>query len=438
MKSKLFRSNFPFDPVRVPFFYGWVILMAGTLGFCFSLPGHSAGISPFTDKILEVLSISRVQYSFAYMMGTLASAATLPWGGRQFDRYGARKMGFFSLILLGGVLLLFSQWIEWVGEEFSATWVGVGFMFLFFYLMRFFAQGMLTMITRTMIVKWFFRKRNIVSAITSSFQSLSYGMSPVIFGTLSAMALDWKDVWVWIGTFLICAASPFAWLFFRDNPEACGLTMDGQSTDVVVKNEPVVEAHWTAKEVVITPFFWTLVMGMIVLNFSNSGMTLHLDSIGRSMEISDKVRSLLFHMAWVAIIGNFVASWGAKKFGILRMFKGQMLTQIVASFLFPFLGSHLGWWAFILFNGLSWGSWGVLNALLWAHFYGRKHLGSIMGWTMFATVIASSLGPITYSSIYGQTGSYGLSTSIMAVFSLLVFLCLQLKIFTINQPTRTL
>ena len=94
----------PFAPSRFPFFYGWVIVFAATIGSIFSIPGQPMGFSVFTDVLLSELGLSRVQLSLAYCLGTVASGLTLPWLGRVLDRWGARRMAVASVLATGRVL----------------------------------------------------------------------------------------------------------------------------------------------------------------------------------------------------------------------------------------------------------------------------------------------------------------------------------------------
>ena len=82
----------PFAPSACPFFYGWVIVFAATLGTIASIPGQTMGFTVFTDVLMEELGLSRVELSLAYCLGTVASGLTLPWLGRVLDRWGERKM----------------------------------------------------------------------------------------------------------------------------------------------------------------------------------------------------------------------------------------------------------------------------------------------------------------------------------------------------------
>ena len=45
----------PFSPSRCPFFYGWMIVFAATLGSIFSIPGQTMGFTVFTDVLMKEL-----------------------------------------------------------------------------------------------------------------------------------------------------------------------------------------------------------------------------------------------------------------------------------------------------------------------------------------------------------------------------------------------
>lgn len=57
MKQSTF-ARIPFSAARAPFFYGWIIILMGTLGVLMSTPGQTIGLSTFTDSLIEVLSIN--------------------------------------------------------------------------------------------------------------------------------------------------------------------------------------------------------------------------------------------------------------------------------------------------------------------------------------------------------------------------------------------
>ena len=101
--------NLPFAPKRSPFFYGWVIVVVGTIGILFSISGQTMGVGVFTDPLLQVLTLSRLQLAKAYLCGTVASGLLLPFAGKLYDRWGSRAMVVISSLCLGMTLYYLSQ-----------------------------------------------------------------------------------------------------------------------------------------------------------------------------------------------------------------------------------------------------------------------------------------------------------------------------------------
>jgi uncharacterized membrane protein YjdF len=94
------------NPAKSPVFYGYIILLVGTLGIWASVPGQTIGVSVFTDPVKDALGLSRNQFSNAYMIGTLMSAMVIGRAGIWFDRYGARFVAFVAALTLSVALLL--------------------------------------------------------------------------------------------------------------------------------------------------------------------------------------------------------------------------------------------------------------------------------------------------------------------------------------------
>lgn len=92
-------------PESFPFFYGFVVLIIGTIGVWFSIPGQTIGVSVFTDPVKDALGLSRNQFSNAYMVGTIMSSLIIGRAGRWFDRYGARWVALGAALGISLTLL---------------------------------------------------------------------------------------------------------------------------------------------------------------------------------------------------------------------------------------------------------------------------------------------------------------------------------------------
>ena len=95
------------DPAKSPIFYGYIILVIGTIGIYCSIPGQTIGVSVFTDPVKDALGLSRNQFSNAYMIGTIASSLVIGRAGVWFDTYGARYVAFFAALTRGNLVLMF-------------------------------------------------------------------------------------------------------------------------------------------------------------------------------------------------------------------------------------------------------------------------------------------------------------------------------------------
>ncbi|KKK89010.1 hypothetical protein LCGC14_2737400, partial [marine sediment metagenome] len=145
----------PFAPRRFPFFYGWVIAAAATLGIIASIPGQTMSVGVFTDYLLPALGLTREQLSRTYMFGTIAAGILLPLAGRLLDRIGTRAMIVTATLGLGVSLCILSysdRIARSISVDIFTTMIVVTLCFM---LVRFFGQGCITMASRISIGKWF-------------------------------------------------------------------------------------------------------------------------------------------------------------------------------------------------------------------------------------------------------------------------------------------
>ena len=104
----MISAYWPFNPQKIPFFYGWIVFALSTLGILFSIPGQTMGLAVFTDSFIDVLGLSRTELSLAYLFGTLGSSVFLARAGRWYDILGGRTMITMSSIALALMVLYIS------------------------------------------------------------------------------------------------------------------------------------------------------------------------------------------------------------------------------------------------------------------------------------------------------------------------------------------
>ncbi|MBI1388210.1 MAG: MFS transporter [bacterium] len=424
--------HFPFSPRRFPFYYGWVILFACTVGVVMSIPGQTMGVSVFTDYLIDALGVSRVQLSAAYMAGTIASSLMLPWSGDWFDRWGARMMVVFSASMLGVTLLVLCQCdriahgVAWLTGP--GPWAALAVMAIGFTLLRFSGQGLLSMTSRAMLGKWFNRYRGFASGLNGVIVTFLFSFAPLGLNGL-VNSFGWRGAWVWMALASFAMAA-LGWLLYRDNPEECGLTMDGLIEEDEAEHTGVRAHHiykeYTRGEAIRTFSFWVFNAGLGAYALIVTELTFHIVSIGEDFGLDrDHALAIFLPMAVVSIACNFIFGWVCDKVKLKYTLVVMMVTMLVGVGATPYLQTPAGWWIMVFGLGATGGIFSPLLTVVWPAFFGRRHLGAISGISMSVIVFSSAIGPYLFGLSKVWFGDYQAgvwaSMAIPAVTLLLAF-----------------
>ncbi len=442
--GELFYERFksiPFKPVKWPFFYGWVVIFAGIIGMIMSIPGQTIGVSVFTDPLIGALHIGRVNLSMAYMIGTILSGLCIPYAGRMYDRYGVRPVIMIAGILMGLTLLYLSRiarlTISMSSFLSSIDPAIIAFVLVTagFFSLRFFGQGVITMTSRNMVMKWFERRRGFANAIVGITISFGFSYSPQLIDML-IKNFTWQGAWNMLG-FVSFVFVVFAFIFFRDNPAMYGLVPDGRRKKWEKKDDPNLPLlkEYTLKEARSTYSFWIFNLALSLQALYITAFTFHVVSVFDVNGYEQGAAITIFlPISVVAVSFHFFGSWLSDylklKYFLILQLCGMLISMSALLFLDV---SPLIRWVLIIGNGIMQGMFGVLSAVTWPRFFGLKHLGAISGYVMSWTVIGSAVGPFIFSLSYRMTGQYNYATAI-CIFIAFVLLILGFKADNVNRP----
>ncbi len=421
------RSDFPFRPAAVPVYYGWIVLAASTVGIVMSAPGQTIGVSVFTESLLEATRLSRVEFSNAYLVGTLLSGLMLPYAGSMIDRIGVRRGVVMAAVGLGVVLAYLSQ-VDRIAEtvaglglpESLTAWclLALGFLGL-----RFSGQGVLTLASRTMLGRWFERRRGLVSSISGPFASFAFASSPVVLSAWVAGS-GWRGAWLEMALTVGVGMALFGWFFYRESPEACGLEIDGGPAPVVAgaSPPPPLRRDYTRGEALRTAAFWLVTLGIGNHAMVGTGMALHIVDLGAEAGLSQADSLGLFlPVTLISVPTGILVGMAVDRFPMRFLIMGMMVGQMVMFGLAPHLGDPLLHALCIAGWGFSGGFYGPLTVAALPNFFGRTHLGAIQGGMMMVIVIASALGPALLAAVKAGFGSYAPGLHALAFLPLVVF-----------------
>ncbi|WP_320112812.1 MFS transporter [Draconibacterium orientale] len=426
MKLKQKYNNFPFNPSKVPFFYGWVILFAATIGVLCSAPGQTTGVSTFTDYLIDSIGISRDQISTAYMFGTIGSSFILTYAGTLYDKYGARWVGMAAALTLGFVLVLFSQSdriIKAIVPQSSPGYVAVAVAtcIVFFFMLRFSGQGVITMVSRNMLMKWFIARRGLVNGISSVFVSLGFSIAPLSFDLLIE-GTSWRWAWLLMAMGIGVGFFLFVFIFFRDNPEDCDQIPDGEKHgnkehDVIIKPFK----QFTLKEARSGLTFWLFVLPSAIYAMFITGYVFHLVSVfGEAGIDKEQALSVFIPISMISVVLAFIGGWISDRIKLQYLLYLMLAGMVVALIALANINTGFYYYAFIIGSGIPSGMYNVLLSVTWPRFYGRDHLGKITGFVMAIIVFFSALGPIVFSLSHSHLGSY--SYAIYALLGIILLI----------------
>lgn len=358
------------------------------------------------------------------MCGTITSAMMLTWAGRLYDRTGAKPLAAMAALGLAITLVLLSI------SDVIATFFGGGFWASFFVLalgfvmLRFFGQGVLTLASQNMMVKWFDKRRGFAMSFSSVTLALGFSLAPLLLDLL-IQGWGWRGAWRLIALVMGTIVPLIILLFFIDNPQSCGLKPDG---DFIVKkgnkrkNLNLVYKEFTLPEARRTFSYWVFVFFLAMQGLFTTGFAFHVVSIFAESGLTRQMALSVFPpAATIAMTITFVFSWWSDYLPLkyILLLKGVGATIATLGLLY-LPHANAAYYLLIIGYGVSGGLYRVIYAVSWPRMFGQAHLGAISGQAMTVIVFGSALGPVLFSLSLSQIGSYALAA--LCCTSIYVFL----------------
>ena len=423
-RSRPWNPNRPLRPDRCPFYYGWIILGASSLGILASIPGQTMGVSVFSDHLISATGLSRLQLSNAYLIGTLSSGVLLPLGGRALARWGERRTAVFAAFGLALALCWLASSDVLSARLAGATAGSTGsssaghsplipfaFLALGFTLLRFCGQGMLTLSSRNLVPKWFERRRGLAAGISGALVSLGFSLAPRVLAAWIQNAGSWRLAWFEIAAALAGGMTLFAWTFYRDDPESCGLQLDGElpiEDSLTGTRERRASRRIALPQALRSGAFWAVTLSLGLQSAMVTGFTFHIVDIGASVGLEqDQILSIFLPIAILGVLAGIAVGTLSDRVRLRVVLAFYLVALTVGYAALAGLGDPFLRSLAIGGLGAASGCFGMLTTVAAAKLFGRVHLGPISSVQMSFLVITSALGPSLFALSRSLTGSYG-------------------------------
>ncbi|MBP1940451.1 MFS transporter [Cytobacillus luteolus] len=404
-KQKVVSST----PIQTPFYYGWVIVMIGSMAVFFSGPGQTYSNAVFIDFYLADFGWNRSVISSIYSTATLCAGLLMMVVGRYIDKYGQR----ISMVFVSVALAFACLWNSMV--------TNIVMLFIGFFLIRLFGQGSMSLVPNTLIPQWFIEKRGRAFSLMAIGGFVSSALFPIV-NLWMIEQWGWQFTWRVMGIVILMFFVPLAYFFVRNKPEDIGLLPDNKQI-VTKSNEAdivIEEQSWTLAEAKKTRTFWLLLFCVTIPALVNTGLTFHLLSIFTESSLSPvlaaTVLSLMAIIGFpISIFSGFLADKMQANYMLVIAFIGQILYILIL------LVSKSAILAISF--GVLWGIVGGVERIalnvIWPNFFGRKYIGSIKGLAMSVMVIGSAFGPLPFGVFYDIFGGYNEILIVLLIFPVL-------------------
>jgi MFS family permease len=384
--------------INQTFYYGWIILLVSAMSAFFASPGQTYAISAFIDSYILEFGYSRTVLSGLYSGATLISGLLMILVGKSVDRFGQR-----TAMITAGILLTLTT-------LFSSFTANIAMIFISFFLLRFLGQGSLILIPNSLVPQWFDQKRALAFSLMS-LGIIAGNLVVPILNTFLIDALGWAWAWRIWSLGLLFIFLPFAAFLVIDKPEDIGLLPDNAKAlaahEVAVEYEKMKAASFTLSRAVKTKEFWFIGSISAMISLVTTGIMFHFYSLMGTKGIPPATTSVIFGMMalpgfTIPLVANTITRRFMPKqilFMILLLMAGDLVGLV-------FLRAAYGAAFFVLLYGFLLSLQNTVIGILWAKYFGRLYLGSIIGAATVFIIMGSALGPVPFGMSYDLTGSY--------------------------------
>ncbi|MEM7024924.1 MAG: MFS transporter [Pseudomonadota bacterium] len=392
--------------VNQRFFYGWAMLGVAALGLFASGPGQTYIFSVFLSPIGEELGISRTSISSAYALASFVAALGLPYAGRLVDRYGVRPVMLAVAVLLGLTAMAF-------GSVTGMVTLALGFTAL-----RFFGQGSLMLCSASLVAQWFARRRG----FALSLMGLGFSLSVAVHPPLAQWLIDqvgWRDAWLWIGVISFLLLVPAVFLI-ENKPESIGLAPDGQPANQEQDPLQGAEVGLTIGEAMRTSAFWIIAVSLSAFAMLVTGLFFHQVAIFERAGLSAQEAARIFPISAVTmVIALPMFGWLVDRTPTKPTFAIAMLTVSAAILAMVGVRDAATSALYGVVFGIAFAAIQAHSTYVWPRYFGRRHLGSILGTSKTITVVGASIGPLPLGIAFDLYGDYTVALITLAALPLI-------------------
>jgi len=365
------------------------ILSFGILQIFFSAPGQTFLIALFVAPIFNEMGISQSHFAAIYSGATLSAALLLNPAGRLIDRYPIQ-----NIVKTITLLMALGCWILAGADNLIVLFAG-------FFLLRLIGQGVFSLTASTLMIKKFEKNRGKGMGIVT----LGFPLSEFLYPSLALFLLSlvgWRMSYVIFGFSNILLMLPIQLYLLKRADIHVGEFLPGE----VGVNPQSLRGHperrqirtqkdFTLGEVLKDLKFYLILAAACLPPMVVTGLFFHQASLFEANQWAmTLVAGGLMIYAVCKAFGSVWIGVVVDKYGPLFPFV-ILIVMLSAGIFLASLGGPV-FMIFIYFSliGAALGFSSPVMNVVWPHFYGVKHMGSIKGMVATFRNGLTALGPL--------------------------------------------
>lgn len=349
--------------------------------------GQTYFIGVFGPSLQRDFGLSHTEWGLVYMLGTMASAAVLPWSGKLIDSIDLPVYTAVVGLALGCACLL------------MAVAPGAWALVFAIFALRQTGQGLTSHISATSMARYFDTARGRAIAIAALGFALGEAMLPFVATQLIAV-IGWRWTYAVAGLVHVVLLVPFLWFLLRGHAQRHAAYLKRVVAASAAHHAHVVRTGWTRRQVMTDTRFYVMLPGLTAPSLVMTGMFFHHLNVADAKSWSHAwITGSYVVYAITNVITALVAGHLVDRFSAVRLVPAVLLPMALG--LGILAASDNPWiaWVYLALLGISSGLTYTAIAAVWAELYGTQHLGAIRALAVAIGVLSSGLGPVAMGAL---------------------------------------
>ena len=285
-------------------FFGWR-MVAIAIAIDFFAVGFAFQSYPVIQlQLEEELNLSRFLTTLTIPIFMICSALFFPLVGKLLDRHSVKRIlvwgGFIYSLSLMGLYLTVNY---------------VSFIIVYALPIALGATLMGNLSTSKLVSSWFDKQAGRALGIAAMGVSFAGFIFPNLtqYFLMDILLLEWREVYLVFGIFLLILITPLMFLLVIDNPRDINQEIDGDSKNEETEVEELIGLEWEIKDLLKNKNFWILTLVFSLQFSSMMAILAHITFYAAEKGWADQAAFIFGMYAIPAMISKVVFGWLVEK-----------------------------------------------------------------------------------------------------------------------------